>query len=195
MILTISGNPGSGKSTVAKILVEKLGWERIYVGGIRRELAKQKGMTLEEFNLYAKTHFKEADEEVDTQAVTQARELDKQGKDVIVEGRVHFHLLPESLKIYIHVSEGEGARRVWKDLQDKEASATRDEGNLNSLTEVKKSIIERDEEDAQRYIKYYGVDHRDLSQFDLVVDSTTIPAKKVAEKIIQVIKKKKKKEV
>ena len=48
MIITISGTPGSGKSTVAKIIVETLNAERIYVGGIRRELAREKGMTLQE---------------------------------------------------------------------------------------------------------------------------------------------------
>ena len=49
MIITISGNPGSGKSTVAKIVVEKLGLKRVYAGGIMRELALDRGITLEEF--------------------------------------------------------------------------------------------------------------------------------------------------
>ncbi|MFH0701175.1 MAG: AAA family ATPase [Candidatus Woesearchaeota archaeon] len=192
MIITISGNPGSGKSTVAKLLVKKLSWERIYVGGIRRDLAKKKGMTLEEFNAYAQTHFKEADQEVDKQAAKQAQELDKKGKSVIVEGRVQFHFLPESLKIYIQVSDEEGARRVWKDLQDKDANADRNEGKINSLTETKKSIIYREERDARRYKKYYGFDHRDLSQFDLLIDSTEISAEEVTRKIINFIKKQKK---
>ena len=33
-----------------------------------------------------------------------ARELEKLGKIVIVEGRVQFHFLPESIKVYIKVN-------------------------------------------------------------------------------------------
>ena len=36
MIISISGTPGSGKSTVAKMLVEKLGLVRLYAGGALR---------------------------------------------------------------------------------------------------------------------------------------------------------------
>jgi len=63
-IITISGTPGSGKSTVAKIIQKELDAERIYVGGIRREIARKKGMTLQELNVYAQTH-PETDVDVD----------------------------------------------------------------------------------------------------------------------------------
>jgi len=46
MIISISGLPGSGKSTVAKILAEKLGFERIYMGAIFRKMADQKGVSI-----------------------------------------------------------------------------------------------------------------------------------------------------
>ena len=50
MIITISGTPGSGKSTIAKILVNKLNMERLYVGRIMRELCRQKDIQLLEGN-------------------------------------------------------------------------------------------------------------------------------------------------
>src|SRR3989338_3476806 len=106
MIITISGTPGSGKSTIARILAERLKAERIYVGGIRRELARKKGMTLEELNVYAQTH-PETDVDVDKTAAEQAKALDKKGKIVIVEGRTQFYFLPSSLKMYISVSPEE----------------------------------------------------------------------------------------
>jgi len=99
MIITISGTAGSGKSTVAKSLVEKLDAERIYVGGVRRELARSKGMTIGELNEYALTH-PETDVEVDNKAALRARELESMGELVIVEGRVQYHFLPESIKIF-----------------------------------------------------------------------------------------------
>ena len=117
MIITISGTPGSGKSTVAKILVEKLNLERIYVGGIRRDLAKSKNMTLEELNQYALNH-PETDVDVDKEAAKLAKELNKSNRDVIVEGRVQFHFIPESIKIYIKVDLEEGARRIWEQIKN-----------------------------------------------------------------------------
>lgn len=182
MIITISGTPGSGKSTAAEMLAKKLKAEWIYVGGIRRQLAKEKGMTLQELNQYAATH-PETDVDVDKKAATQARELERKGKIVIVEGRTQFHFLPESVKIFMKVDPEEGARRIWKDLQNKATQEKRNEGNIPTFEAMKKRIYEREEEDAARYKKYYGIDHHDLSQYDLIIDTTNLTPEKTVEKI------------
>jgi len=188
MIITISGTPGSGKSTVAKILVEKLKAERIYVGGIRREIARKKGWTLEELNKYAQTH-PETDVDVDKDVTVQARQLEKAGKKVIVEGRTQYHFLPESIKIYIKVEPEEGARRIWNDLQEKELRDQRNEGNIASFEQMKLRMKQRQNEDTKRYQKYYSINPYDESHYDLVVDSTAISAEEVAEKILSYVKK------
>lgn len=187
MIITISGTPGSGKSTIAAILMKKLQAERIYVGGIRREIAREKGMTLQELNEYARTN-PETDVDVDTKAAAQARELEKAGKMVIVEGRTQFHFLPESIKIYIKVKPEEGARRIWKDLQNQKTQQLRNEGNIPSFEAMKKRIHEREEEDAARYKKYYGINHLDESQYDFILDTTEISPEKGAEEILTFIR-------
>ena len=187
MIITISGTPGSGKSTVAKILVKELEAERIYVGGIRRELAKEKGMTLEELNEYAKTH-PETDVDVDEAAAKKAKELEKSGKPVIAEGYTMFHFLPDSIKIFIKCDFEEGAKRIWKDLQQKETKDARNEGNITSFKQMKERVVARLEEDSARYKKYYKIDHRDEANYDFVVDSTNISAKEVAKKILNYVK-------
>ena len=186
MIITISGVPGSGKSTAAEMLVKKLKAERIYVGGIRRELAREKGMTLQELNQYAATH-PETDVNVDKMAAAKARELEQKGAIVIVEGRTQFHFLPESVKIYIKVNPEEGAKRIWKDLQNKTIQEKRNEGSISSFEAMKKRIYEREEEDAARYKKYYNIDHRDESQYDLIIDTTFITPEQAVEKIISFI--------
>lgn len=188
MIITLSGTPGSGKSTIAKILVKKLNTERIYVGGIRRELAKKKGMTLEELNEYAKTN-PETDVDVDKKAAEQARKLEKKKKKVIVEGRTQFYFLPESIKIYVKVEPEEGARRIWEDLQNKQTRLERNEGKITSFKEMKKKIYQREKEDAARYKQYYKFDHRDESHYDLILDTSNMTAKEAAEKIISFIEK------
>ncbi len=188
MIITISGTPGSGKSTVAKILVQKLSAERIYVGGIRRELAKKKNMTLAELNEYALSH-PETDIDVDKEAAAQALKLEKAGKVVIVEGRTQFHFIPQSIKIFLKVNLDEAAKRIWKDLQQKETKLQRNEGNINSLAAMKKEIMKREDNDAQRYKKYYRLDVHNESQYNLIVDSTNTTPDQVVEKILKFIKK------
>ena len=46
MNITITGNLGSGKSSVAKIIVKK-GYEFVSTGNIFRQLAMQKGVSVE----------------------------------------------------------------------------------------------------------------------------------------------------
>jgi len=188
MIVTISGTAGSGKSTVGKILAKRLSAVRIYVGGIRRELAKEKGMSIKELNDYAKTH-PETDVDVDIKASQEAKSLEKSGKIVIVEGRTQFHFLPASVKVFIKASLEVAAERIWHDLQKKESKEARNEGNINSLEEMKREILQRDEEDAKRYLKYYHIDHRREDNYDLVIDSSHKPAPAVAEEIINFINK------
>ena len=187
MIITISGNPGSGKSTVAKIVVEKLGLKRVYAGGIMRELALDRGITLEEF-MASLSKDPKLEKDIDSKVVERARELEGQGNNVIAEGRTQFHLIPESIKIFIKVNQVEGAKRIFNDLQDKETNAERNQEQANSVEEVMKLSAERDATDAERYMKFYGIDHRDESKYDFVVDSSEIPAEEVAQKVIEFLK-------
>ncbi len=182
MIITISGNPGSGKSTIAKMLAQELKYERIYAGGIMREMARERGITLEELMRQAEKDQK-IDTEVDYRVRDTARKYNAAGKNVLVEGRVQFYHLPESIKIYVRVDELEGAKRIWKDLQDKEASLARNQKIANSVEEVVENNRIREKTDAQRYVKLYGVDYRDMKNYDLLVDSTSLKPEEVVQKI------------
>ena len=180
-IITISGTPGSGKSTIAQKLAEKLNAERIYVGSIRRELAREKGMTLEQLNEYGMTH-PETDVDIDQKIAQQAREAAK--KDiVIVEGRTQFHFIPESFKIFIKVTVEEGARRIWKQMQNAKDKKQRNEGEVKDINALINDIKKRIDNDKKRYKKYYNLDHMDETHYDLVVDTTKITAEAATAKI------------
>lgn len=185
-IITISGTPGSGKSTVAQLLAEKLKANRIYVGSVRRELAREKGLTLEQLNQYALTH-PETDVDIDQKIANEAREAARTNR-VIVEGRTQFHFLPESYKIFIKVNLDEGAKRIWQQIQNEVALKKRNEAKAKSLAELKKSIKDRIANDKKRYKKYYNLNHTDESHYDLVVDTTKITALQAASQILKKLK-------
>ncbi len=185
VLVTLSGSPGSGKSTAAKIVCEILGGERIYVGQIRRDMARNAGMTIEQFNEYALEH-PETDVNVDKEVAARARHLYAAGKSVIVEGRTQFHFLPESVKVYICTEVAEAARRILEDLKE-QALHDRNETPVDTLEEMMEKVRRREENDAERYLKFYGVDHRDQSKYDCVIDSTRLSKEAVVDHVLRFI--------
>ena len=165
MIITITGDAGAGKSTIGKKLEKDLGYKRYYIGQLRRDAAKAKGMTLEEYNAYGEKH-----PETDTDVDNYQEKLGETENDFIIEGRTSWFLIPSSLKIYMKVDPQEGARRIFSDLS---LNPERNEGsNLHSVEDVFKSNAKRAESDNYRYKKYYNKDCFDTKNFDLVVDTT-----------------------
>jgi CMP/dCMP kinase len=186
MIITISGTPGSGKSTVAKKLAILLNAERLYAGGALRELAREKEMTLEVLIDFAKTH-PEIDTEVDEKVSSKAKKIESQGKVVIAEGRTQFLFIPKSIKIFVKVDPLEGAKRIWKDLQNKQVSLERNEDAVTSLEETKEKVMKRESEDRQRYLNVYKTDYLDESNYDFIIDTTKITAQVATNKVHEFI--------
>ena len=62
--ITISGLPGTGTTTIAKLLKKELGLEYIYSGDIFRNMAEKYNMSLEEFGSYCEKH-RDIDEDLD----------------------------------------------------------------------------------------------------------------------------------
>jgi len=112
MIISIAGAIGSGKSTIGKILSDKMGWPRYNMGDVWRETARQKGMTLAELQKLSETDFK-VDKEVDGYV----KKLGATKDNFIIEGRLAWLFIPHSLKIYLDVSEDEAARRIFSELE------------------------------------------------------------------------------
>lgn len=168
MVITINGSPGSGKSTVGVKLAKKLKYKRIYGGGIRRQMAKKKGMTLMEFNLWSETH-KEGDTIVD-EYITKLGS--KKNAKLVIESRTAWHFLPRSLKIYLHIHPKEGAKRIWSTYQ-KDAKK-RNEDRIDSFNDLLKSVSKRWKRDRQRYQKHYKIDIFKKTNYDLWLDVTKL---------------------
>lgn len=183
MIITISGMPGSGKSSVGKLLAKMLGMKRYYMGGMRREMAREKGMTLAELNRIG-----EKEDWTDKEVDEYQKELGKKEDNFVIEGRTSFFLIPNSVKVFLEVDEKVGAARILKDLR--ETGDKRNEGVEKNLEEVESSMKQRIGSDIKRYKKYYGVDITDRSHYDLIINTTKLTVEQVVGKIIEFVKKK-----
>lgn len=184
MIITLSGMPGSGKSTVAKILARRLRMKRYYIGELRRKMAKERGMTLEELNRLG-----EREAWTDKVVDDYQKELGKKEDNFIIEGRTSFLFIPRSVKIFLDVDVKVGAERIFREI--KKGASKRNEGDPQSLEEALRNVRERIASDRKRYKKYYDVDFLDKAHYDIVIDTTKLTPEQVVEKIIKKIKEKK----
>ena len=170
-IITITGDLGSGKSTVSKILIEKLNYEYVYTGKIQREIANRHQMTTLELNQYAETH-PEIDEEID--ATFKAL---NDSTDLIVDSRLAWFFIPKSYKVYLTCEIAVAANRISNDRQRKNEQYV-------SKEEAIRDIMARKASENKRYMDLYGADCSDLSNFDLTIDTSFIAPEKVADMII-----------
>lgn len=165
MIISLSGPPGSGKSTIAKMLAERLGWPRYYVGEMQRQAAEKRGMTLGEYNKLGET-----DPSTDTEVDEWIKKMGRTQDNFIIESRTSWHFIPHSIKIYVDVAPEEGARRMLKQIESSQRK--KESKEFDSLEDVVKTNEQRMQSDDKRYQKYYGIQAFDKNNFDLVVDST-----------------------
>ncbi len=172
MIISLSGSHGSGKSTIAQRLADKLDWPRYYMGGLRRAAAKKRGMTLAEYNKLGESDIR-TDQEVDEYQ----KELSRTQDNFIIEGRTSWYFIPSSLKIYLDVSAEEGAKRIFHHLQTK--NNRNEDQDLKNVVAVKASMKKRLASDHLRYKKYYNIDVNDLSHYDFYLDTTNLNVEQV----------------
>lgn len=184
MIISLNGKPGSGKSSVAEAIAKEFGLKRYYIGGLRREIARKKGLTLAEFNKLGETDFS-TDREVDEYQ----KKLGETEDNFVIEGRTSFFLIPHSYKIMLDVSVEEGARRIWKDLQA-HPEKRNEMANPRNLEDVIRNVKDRLASDELRYRKYYQqTDIYNPKNYDFVLNTTSIGKADVIKKIIEHIRK------
>jgi cytidylate kinase len=170
-IISITGDLGSGKSTVSKLLQKRLNYDYIYTGKIQRGIADRYNMTTLELNKYAETH-PEIDEEIDATFKSL-----NDSTDLIVDSRLAWFFIPKSFKVYLKTDIAVSADRITKDcLRKNEKYLSKEEAANN--------ILARKESENKRYIELYGADCSDLSNFDIVIDTSSLTPKKVADTII-----------
>ncbi|MCK5614279.1 cytidylate kinase family protein [Candidatus Pacearchaeota archaeon] len=178
MIIAINGLEGSGKDTVAKLLAKELDFKFYSMGDLFGKLAREKGMTLVEYHRHCETD-DNGDREVDEYQET----LGKKEDNFVIVGRMSAHFIPHAFKVFLSVDIDEGARRVHQDL------GNRPDEHYSSVTETRESILERRKSNEKRYMDLYKINPFQESMYDLVVDTTKIPAREVVEQILTALRK------
>jgi cytidylate kinase len=164
-IITLSGKPGSGKSSTADRVAEILGYTRHSSGDMVRNVLKRNSMTLEQYNNKA-----EDDHDLDDQIDEELRTLRDQD-DIVVDSRLGFYWLPESFKVYLDLDIEVATARIYKDMSSNPGRGDT-EGSDTSLSGVAREVAGRMIAEQQRFRKLYGVDPYDKSHFDLIIDTS-----------------------
>ncbi|MCR5728680.1 MAG: dephospho-CoA kinase [Lachnospiraceae bacterium] len=179
MHITLTGNLGSGKSTIAKIMAEKFGYTIYSTGKIQRELAEERGLTVLEMN-----KLMQQDHSYDNIIDEKVTELSKNStKELFFDSRLAWHFAEKSFKVFLSVGIDEAARRVFND--DKRGDVEK----YKSQEEAKANLIERARTEDVRYKEIYGLDYFNMNNYDLVLDSTYTKPELLAEVLINEKKK------
>lgn len=166
--LTVGGLPGTGTSTLCRLLCAQLGLPYTYAGQIFRDEAARRGLSLAEFGRLCQ-------EDPSVDKALDARQVDLlRAGGLILEGRLsgwlaHDNGLP-ALKVWVTCDDTERARRV----------AERDGGDVEAQRAL---MLEREASEADRYRRYYAVDLGDVSFYDLVLDSTKLSPPQLASRV------------
>lgn len=170
MILTIGGLAGTGTTTAAKVLSEKLDIPFLSTGSIFREMAKERGMSVLEFSEFA-----EKDNNIDIEIDRRQAELAKSSDNLILEGRLSAYFVEADLKLWLITPFDVRAERI-ADRENK------------TVDLAKKEIIIREESEVLRYKDIHDIDISSMDIYDLVINSGSFSPEQIADIIINTLK-------
>lgn len=165
MRILLSGLSGTGSTTAAKRIAADLGLKYVYGGQIFRNLAVERGISLEEL-AESFEHDPEGEREIDRRLVAEGL-----GEDVLVESRTIGWIFPA----------GVDATRIWLtcDLEERLRRVRAREHHPRSA----ENLLRREASDNRRYFMLYGIEPEDFSPFDLVIDTTNLSVDEVVDRI------------
>jgi predicted cytidylate kinase len=173
MRIVLSGNAGSGKTTVGKLLAERLNIEFLSVGQICREKALAQGMDINQFQEYLRS-----DEEFDKAMDGYIAEYTQSRSSYILDYRLGFYFLPESYKVLLKVSDDVAFGRISNRNGRDENLVTGSSAEMMLLLKTRNELMR------QRFIKVYQVDFLDEGRYDLVLDTSIVSPERILEEIV-----------
>jgi CMP/dCMP kinase len=181
-IITISGKPGSGKSSTADRVAELLSYTRHSSGDMVRNILQREGMTLREYNEKA------LDDHVLDEKIDEYLRNLRSKKDVVIDSRLGFYWIPESFKVYLDLDIQVATVRIYKDAVSNNMRLKTGE-MVDSLDIVANQVKTRMETERRRFKELYNVDPYNQAHFDLVIDTSRHSPQTVALTVFDVYRR------
>lgn len=170
--VTLTGNLGSGKSTVCKLLEKEHGYEIYSTGKVIRAIADDLGISVLEMNeLMTKDH--KYDHMIDEK--TAAIGAEEHEQDILFDSRLAWHFVEKSFKVFLSVDLTEAARRVYNDASRGEVEA------YQSIEDAKKQLAARAANEDARYEELYGIHYFDFNNYNMVLDTSFLEPERIAK--------------
>jgi len=173
--VTISGELGSGKSSVARRLAQLYAMRFVSTGDIQRSMARSLNLSTLETNWLA-----ERDDMIDSQVDQVTKDLGASAEPIVFDSRMAWRMVPKALKVHLIVDPAVAAVR----LHSTRTSATE---QYESATHARDLAEERYQSERRRFLSTYGVDVFRLRNYDLVVDTSTAPVEAVTDTVRRLI--------
>ncbi|MFX1567936.1 MAG: (d)CMP kinase [Promethearchaeota archaeon] len=176
MIITISGLHGTGKSTIGKIIAEKLNLQYYSTGQAFRDLAKEMNMTLEDFTKYV-----ERNPEIDKKLDDKINQIAQQG-NIIIDSQLSGYILQSSAdyKILLTCPLETRVKRM----------AERD--NTNYEEKLKETNL-RENSELERFKMLYDIDLEDKDDlnrmYDLIINTENLTIEEIVREILANLEK------
>jgi len=171
--ITLTGDLGSGKSTVSRLLCEHTGFEYISTGKVQRQLAQELGLDTLEMNRRADTD-PSIDERIDGIFVA----LGHDPNGYVIDSRMAWFFLPDSFKVFLKTDVHVAVQRILNDPD-------RNSEQYETAEEAVQKILARKASENARFLEKYGADCADLNNFDLVIDTAERSQGVVADLIFE----------
>ncbi len=176
-IITIAGRPGSGKSTTAKKVADRLGYEHFSSGDLFREIAKKDGLDVKQANISAEKNSK-IDQLVDERLQEIGITQDMQ----VIDSRMAWHWIPQSFKVFLDLNLNIAAKRIIDNFDKKRAV---NESIPLAVDAYAKELEGRLDSEKRRYKALYGVNPYSADNYDLVVDTAVNNIEQVVEIVVK----------
>ncbi|MEM2878593.1 MAG: cytidylate kinase family protein [Candidatus Hadarchaeales archaeon] len=169
-VITISGLHGTGKSTAAAALARRMGLRYVCSGEIFRKMAEERSMSLGEFSRYAESH-----PEIDLAIEKRAGEEAGKG-NAVIDGRLSGWTIKNAdVRILLTAPLETRVRRICRRERRK-------------YDDVLKETVRREKSEEIRFKKLYRIDVKDITPFDIVMNTQRIPAERMIKTLEAAIK-------
>lgn len=167
--ITLSGEVASGKTTVGKLLAEKLNYNFISLGNLVRHKAENEGMSIVDFQ---KKCSQDAllDKEIDREFANDCNHQE----NLVIDYRLGFRFIKNAFHVFLKISEKDAVERLIMQKRKNETHET---------------VRQRNNSFKEQFKNAYQIDYTLESNYDLVVEiDNSMRPEEIVDKILLTFK-------